>query len=63
MDLGKYAKLEDGKLIIDLGAVAKPVIESYKAKVLAGEVDPIKGTDLDKEVLIKALDAIIAQLS
>lgn len=62
MDLKKYVSYEHGKIVIDLAAVVKPAIEAYKAKIENGEVDLVKGTDLDKEVLVKALNALLAQV-
>lgn len=62
MEVSKYVSYDHGKIIIDLAAVIKPAIEAYKAKVESGEVDLVKGTDLDKDVLVKALNALLAQV-
>ena len=61
---GVELKLEAGKLALtaDVGALALPVLQDLKAKVDSGEIDPIKGTDLDKVVLDKVLNQLIAAL-
>lgn len=35
-----------------------PVIEEFKAKVESGQVDPIKGTDLDKTAILGAVELL-----
>jgi len=40
----------------------KAPIMAFKAKVESGEVDLIKGTDLDKGILIKAIDLILEKM-
>jgi len=40
----------------------KAPLMAFKAKVESGEVDLIKGTDLDKGVLIKAIDLILEKI-
>jgi len=40
----------------------KAPLMAFKAKVESGEVDLIKGTDLDKGVLIKAIDLILEKM-
>lgn len=62
MEIMKSVEFKDGKIMIDVGAMVKPAIVAFKAKVQSGDIDPVKGTDLDKEVMIKALDAILAQI-
>ena len=58
----KSVEFKDGKIMIDVGSMVKPAIMAFKAKVESGDIDPVKGTDLDKEVMIKAIDAILAQI-
>lgn len=41
---------------------AKPGLLAFKAKVDSGEIDIIKGTDIDKAVVDKVLDLIIEKL-
>lgn len=61
---GVNVKFESGKasLEVEVSALVAPAIASFKAKVASGEIDLIKGTDLDKDVLIKAADFIQEQL-
>ena len=40
-----------------------PEIEKIEAKVMSGEIDLIKGTDLDKDVMLKALSFIKEKLA
>ena len=56
--------LKDGKIVLEVAVAAMlvPAIEGVKAKIEAGEIDLIKGTDLDKEVMLKAIDFLKAEL-
>lgn len=60
MNLGKYAEYKEGKIIIDVGAMAEPVLIGIKEKIESGAIDPVKNTDLDKVAMMKMIDAIIA---
>lgn len=40
----------------------KPYLASVKAKIESGEIDLIPGTDLDKMVLLSAIDFLLAQV-
>lgn len=62
MEAMKNMEYKDGKVIIDVGAMVKPAIMAFKAKVESGEVDIVKGTDLDKGVLLKAIDLMLEQI-
>lgn len=59
------ANLKDGKIVVEInvGAMLIPAIEGVKAKIEAGEIDLIKGTDIDKEVMLKAIDFLKAELA
>lgn len=59
MEITKGVTLEykDGKIVASL-EVAKalvPALEVIEAKVESGEIDPVKGTDLDKAAMLKAI--------
>lgn len=62
MEIGKGLSLNYNKengnveLAYSLKSLVIPALESLKAKVDAGEIDLIKGTDLDKV----AIDTVIA---
>lgn len=61
---GLEIDLKDGKIVLsyDLKQVAVPVLDGLVAKVESGEIDPIKGTDLDKDAMLKALAFLKAEL-
>jgi hypothetical protein len=66
MEVLKGVELDykEGKVVVSV-AVANmviPAVDALKAKIEAGDVDLIKGTDLDKEILLKAIDYIKAEL-
>jgi len=46
------------KLSAPVGVLALPVLDGIKVKIEAGEIDPIKGTELDKEAMLKLLEEI-----
>lgn len=52
-----------GKVVvsIDLKSLIVPALQSLKNDIESGKVDPIKGTDLDKEALVHVLDIIEKQ--
>lgn len=56
--------LKSGKIVlaVDIAALLVPVVDGIKAKIEAGEIDLIKGTDLDKEAMLKAIDFLKAEL-
>ena len=58
-------KFEGGSLSgsYDLLKVAGPALDAIAAKVQSGEIDPVKGTDLDKEAMLKAIAFLKAEIS
>lgn len=66
MELGQYAdaSYEAGDVVVKVhvSALLKPALQAIKDKVDSGAIDPIKGTDLDKVVLDKAIEALLAVL-
>lgn len=68
MDMKKIAEIVDRHVNQEMLAkdlaleFVKPAILAFKAKVESGEVDPVKGTDLDKAALIKAIDLLIEKM-
>jgi hypothetical protein len=61
---GVELKLEAGKLMLiaELAALILPKLAEIKAKVESGEIDLIKGMDLDKVAVLKAIELIEAEL-
>lgn len=57
---GVKAKLEGGKVVIEAeyASLVNPLLDDLSAKLQSGELDPIKGTDMDKEILVKAIEAL-----
>lgn len=41
---------------------AEKAILDLKAKIEAGTVDPVKGTDLDKDLMLKAVGLLLAKI-
>lgn len=75
MEIGKNVKvdLKEGKVVLDvndgaavlavnLGVLATPVLDGLIAKVESGAIDPVKGTDLDKEAMLRALNFLKSEL-
>ena len=62
---GLVAKLEEGKIKVEyeLAEAIVPAIDAVIAKIEKGEIDPIKGTDMDKELMMKVLAQIKAVLA
>jgi hypothetical protein len=62
MDLGKGLELEykDGKIVLsaDILPVLAGPLSKLKADIESGKIDPIHGTDLDKEFMLKAVDFV-----
>lgn len=52
-----------GSIKVKAAALVNPILEGFKAKVESGEVDPIKGTDLDKTVMLQAIAFLQAELN
>lgn len=54
---GVTVEYKDGKIVgsVEVLKLVNPVLDLAAAKVESGEIDPIKGTDLDKEALLKAI--------
>lgn len=46
-----------------VAALLLPKLESLKAKFESGEIDLIKGTDLDKRAALLVLDALIKEVT
>jgi hypothetical protein len=67
MEVVKGVELEykEGKLVLSAGiaALLNPVLEDYKAKIESGEIDLIKGTDLDKMVVLQVIAALQAEVN
>lgn len=63
--LGQHAEVDykEGKLIVavKVAAAAVPFLDDCIAKVESGEIDPIKGTDLDKAAMLQVLNALKAE--
>ena len=57
---GVVAKLENGVVSVeaDLKVLALPVIEEIQKKIESGEIDLIKGTDLDAMVANKVIEQL-----
>ncbi len=57
---GVIAKLENGVVSVeaDLKVLALPVIEDIQKKIQSGEIDLVKGTDLDATVADKVLEQL-----
>lgn len=55
---GVTVDYKDGKVVVEaqVAQFANPVLDDLKAKVESGEIDPIKGTDLDKSVILGAIE-------
>lgn len=75
MELGKlHADYKDGSILISYPitegdnaelklpakALVKPALMHLKEQIDSGAIDPIKGTDLDKEVMDRAIAALLA---
>lgn len=66
MELVKGVHLDyaDGKIKLsgewEVRALVVAELDKVKAKLESGELDPVKGTDLDKELLMKAIEALKA---
>lgn len=58
MNIGDVVlEYKEGSVVLSY-PVAKmivPALDAVAAKVESGEIDPIKGTDLDKEAILKAI--------
>lgn len=62
MEVTKGVTLDykQGEVVLTAKAyeIVKPLIEGFKAKVESGEIDPIKGTDLDKTAILGAVELL-----
>lgn len=62
--VGSASVLNGGiELLVKPAILVVPALDAFKAKVESGEIDLIKGTDLDKEALLKAVEFIKAELA
>lgn len=54
-----------GALVLkaEIAAVAIPVLDDVKAKVESGEIDPVKGTDLDKMLVLQVIELLKSALN
>lgn len=62
---GVELAVQDGKAIlsVEFGAIVNPALDAVKADIESGKIDLVKGTDMDKEFLMKAIDFIKMQLA
>jgi hypothetical protein len=62
---GVTVDYKDGKVVVEaqVAQFANPVLDDLKAKVESGAIDPIKGTDIDKSVLLSAIDFLKAAVN
>jgi len=67
MELAKGLSLdyENGDVVMKykLSAIVLPWLESMQSKIEAGQIDLIKGTELDKMAMIQAITMMKAELS
>lgn len=54
---GVEVEYKEGKIVasVEVAKIVVPALESIEAKVESGEIDPVKGTDLDRAALLKAI--------
>lgn len=52
-----------GTVSVKAAAVLNPVLDGFQAKLESGEIDPIKGTDLDKTVLLQAIAYVRSEVN
>ena len=54
---GVTIEYRDGKIVAEaeVAQFINPVLESLEAKIISGEIDPIKGIDVDKDLLLSAI--------
>ena len=45
-----------------VAGLALPVLDQIRAKVESGEIDPIKGTEFDKAMILQVIDTLKASL-
>lgn len=62
MEIAKnvFLNLEEGQIVlkVNLKTMIIPALENIKADLIAGKIDPIKGTDIDKIALESAIELI-----
>lgn len=62
MEVNKYVSLDykEGKVVvaIDVAPTVNAFLDDTKAKVESGEIDLIKGTDIDKMVMLQAIELL-----
>ena len=77
MELGRGISVDyqEGELLIkaqgngfeivakgQVAGLALPVLDQLRAQVESGAIDPIKGTDLDKGMILQVIDGLKAAL-
>lgn len=62
---GVVGEFKEGKIVIsvEVASMVAPILADLKAKIESGAIDPVKGTDMDKEALLKAIDFLSVQVS
>lgn len=55
----------DGKVQLELALkdLIKPKLDDLRAKIASGELDVVKGTDLEKGPILMAIDFLEAELA
>lgn len=55
----------EGKVVLTAKAALalNPVLDKFAAEIESGAIDPIKGTEIDKTVLLKAVELIKAEIN
>lgn len=55
----------EGAIVLEIKAalVINPALDKLSAKVESGEIDLIKGTDLDKAALLKAIELVKTEIN
>ena len=63
MEIFKGGELDykEGKVVlaVEIAALVVPSIESIKAQIESGAIDPVKGTDIDKTVMLQSIDLLL----
>lgn len=54
---GVELKFEEGKLLLSAD-IKSLVLDGIEAQIISGQIDIVSGTDMDKELLLKAIAAL-----